>query len=178
MCFSVQVVHAELEAAKLEVSTLKGQLIMSHEATHSARAASDSLAQHMKTSADTELSKIVQQVDAAEAEVRRLQGLLADTEADARSNAAKPQLLLEKSQANAASAEQGVKRLEQQLAGSQAAAAQQQEELKKLHQTELNSQVQASCISLPTLLMRLPPLIPPPPQTPTCSQLLLPSCVP
>ena len=57
--------------------------------------------------------------------------------------------------ANVASAEQEVKRLEQQLAGSQAAAAQQLEELKKLHQRELKSQVQAACISLPTLLMRL-----------------------
>ncbi len=47
-----------------------------------------------------------------------------------------------KLQDHAKSAEQDVKRLEQQLAGSQAAAAEQQEELKKLHQTELQSEVQ------------------------------------
>ncbi len=72
--------------------------------------------------------------------------------------------------ASVASAEQEVKRLEQQLAGSQAAAAQQLEEIKKVHQRELKSQVQAACISLPTLLMRPPPptCLPPPPPQPAC----------
>jgi len=165
---SVQVVHADLEAAKLQISTLKAQLIMSHEAADSARAASDSLAQQMKKSADTELSRVVHQVDTAKAKVRHLQGLLANTQADAKSEAAKLRLVLEKSQANAASAQQDVKRLEQQLAGSQTAAAQQEEELKKLHKAELKSEVQALCVSLPTLLMRLPPNTPPPPSPPTC----------
>ena len=167
----MQVVRAELEAAKLQVSTLKAELVMSCEAADSARAASDSLAQRMRTSADTELLKVVQKVETAETELDHLRGMLANTEADAKSEAAKLQVLLEKSQANVVSAEQGVKRLEQQLAGSQTAAAQQQEELKKLHQTELKSQVQAACISMPTLLMRLPPPPPknlplPPPQPP------------
>ncbi len=157
----MQVVHAELEAAKLQMSTLKAQLIISHEAADSARAASDSLAQQMKKSADTELYRVVQQVDTAEAEVHHLQGLLANTQADAKSQVAKLQ-------ANAASAQQDVKRLEQQLAGSQTAAAQQEEELKKLHKAELKSEVQALCVSLPTLLMRLPPNTPPPPSPPTC----------
>ncbi|KAL0032968.1 hypothetical protein WJX77_008873 [Trebouxia sp. C0004] len=137
---NTKVVHADMEEAKLQISTLKAQLVMSHEAADSARAASDSLAQQMQKSADTELSKIAQQVDAAEAEARHLQGLLANTEADAGSEAAKLQLLLEKSQASAASIEQDVNRLEQQLARSQTAAAQQQEELKKLHTAELQSQ--------------------------------------
>ena len=117
--FSVQVVRADLEAAKLQISTLKAQLVMSHEAADSVRAASDSLAQQMKKSADTELSRVVHQVDTAKAKVRHLQGLLANTQADAKSEAAKLRLVLEKSQANAASAQQDVKRLEQQLAGSQ-----------------------------------------------------------
>ena len=143
----MQIVLAELEAAKLQVTTLKAQLITSHEAADSARAASDSLAQ-MKTSADTELSKAVQQVDAAKAEVQHLQCLLASTQADAQLEATNLQLLLEKSLANAASAEQEVSRLEQQLTGSQAAAAQQEEELKKVHQKELQAEVQASCSTL------------------------------
>jgi len=137
----VQGVHAELEAAKLQMSTFKAQLIISHEAADSARAASDSLAQQMKKSADTELYRVVQQVDTAEAEVHHLQGLLANTQADAKSQVAKLQ-------ANAASAQQDVKRLEQQLAGSQTAAAQQEEELKKLHKAELQAEVQALCITL------------------------------
>ncbi len=62
--------------------------------------------------------------------------------------------------AHVASAEQEVKRLEQQLAGSQAAVAQQLQELQQLHQRELKSQVQAACISLP--MMRLPPPPTPP----------------
>ena len=144
----MQVVRADLEAAKLQISTLKAQLIMSHEAADSARAASDSLAQQMKKSADTELSRVVHQVDIAKAKVRHLQGLLANTQADAKSEAAKLRLVLEKSQANAASAQQDVKRLEQQLAGSQTAAAQQEEELKKLHKAELQAEVQALCITL------------------------------
>ena len=115
----MQVVRADLEAAKLQISTLKAQLVMSHEAADSVRAASDSLAQQMKKSADTELSRVVHQVDIAKAKVRHLQGLLANTQADAKSEAAKLRLVLEKSQANAASAQQDVKRLEQQLAGSQ-----------------------------------------------------------
>ena len=139
----MQIVLAELEAAKLQVTTLKAQLITSHETADSARATSDSLAQQMKTSADTELSKAVQQVDAAEAEVQHLQCLLANTQADAQSEATNLQLLLEKSQADAASAQQEVSRLEQQLAGSQAAAAQLEEELKKVHQQELQAEVQA-----------------------------------
>ncbi len=147
VCFSVQIVLAELEAAKLQVTTLKAQLITSHEAADSARAASDSLAQ-MKTSLDTELSKAVQQLDAAKAEVQHLQCLLANTQADAQSKAANLQLLLENSQAKAASAEQEMNRLEQQLAGSQTAAAQQEEELKKVHQKELQAEVQAACITL------------------------------
>ncbi len=102
----------------------------------------------MKTSADTELSKVLQKVDAAEAEVQHLQCRLANTEADARSEAANLQLLLANSLAKAASAEQGVKRLEQQLAGSRTAAAQQEEELKKLHKAELQAEVQALCITL------------------------------
>ena len=163
MCHSVQVVCAELEAAKLQISTLNIQLIMSDEAVDSAKAASDSLAQQMKTSADTELSKAVQQVDAAKAEVQHLQCRLANTQAGAQTDAAKLLLLLDKSRANAASSEQDVKKLEQQLARSQTAAAQQQERLKKVHQTELKSQVQALCASLPTLRMRLPPPQPPPP---------------
>jgi len=170
----VQVVLADLEAAKLQVSTLKAQLITSHEAADSARAASDSLAQRMRTSADTELSKVVQKVDAAEAEVQHLQCRLANTQAGAQSEAAKLLLLLDKSRANAASSEQSVKRLEQQLAGSQTAAAQQQEGLKEVHQTELKSQVQASCVSLPTLLMRLPPPQPPSPPPPHLSLVIEP----
>ena len=161
--FPVQTVHAELEAAKLQVSTIKAELVISHKAADSARAASDSLAQRMRMSADTQLLNIVQKVDAAEAEAHRLHCMLANTEAHARSEAAKLQLSLEKSQANVASAQQDVHRLEQQLAGSQTAAEQQQEALKKLHQTELKSQVQAACINLPTLLVRLPP---PPPSQP------------
>ena len=165
----MQVVRADLEAAKLQISTLKAQLVMSHEAADSVRAASDSLAQQMKKSADTELSRVVHQVDIAKAKVRHLQGLLANTQADAKSEAAKLRLVLEKSQANAASAQQDVKRLEQQLAGSQTAAAQQEEELKKLHKAELKSEVQALCVSLPTLLLRLPPNPPPnPTPPPTC----------
>ena len=147
----MQVVCAELEAAKLQVSTLKAELVISHEAADSGRAASDSLAQHTKKSADSELSKAVQKVDAAEAEAHRLQGLLANTEADGKSEAAKLQVLLEKSQADVASAEQEVKRLEQQLAGTQAAAAQKEEELKKVHKAQLQSEVQVLCISLPLL---------------------------
>ena len=166
----MQVVLADLEAAKLHISTMKAQLITSHEAADSARAASDSLAQHMKKSGDTELSKVVQKVDAAEAEVHHLRGLLANSEADARSEAANLQLLLENSLANAASAEQGVKRLEQQLGGSQAAAAQQQEELKKLHKTELQAEVQALCITL-----LLPYCLPPMSYQPPPVQLFLPS---
>ena len=173
----MQVVRAELEAAKLQVSTLKAQLVVSHEAADSGRAASDSLAQQMKKSANAELSKVVRQVDAAKAEVHRLQSLLANTEADSNSEAANLQLLLEKSLAGAASAEQSVKRLEQQLAGSQTAAAQQQEELMKHHQTELKSQVQAVCVSLPTLLRCLAsPSFPPP--NPTCSIAPYPSAYP
>jgi len=164
VCFSVQVVHAELEAAKLQISTLKAQLIISHEAVDSARAASDSLAQQMKKSADTELSRVVQQVDTAEAEVHHLQDLLANTQADAKSQVAKLQ-------ANAASAQQDVKRLEQQLAGSQTAAAQQEEELKKLHKAELKSEVQALCISLLHKCAGLQP--PPPPRQPPPVHLLL-----
>jgi len=164
----VQIVRAELKAAKLKIASLKAQLIMSHEAADSARAASDSLAQQMRTSADTELSQVVQKVHAAEAEVQHLQCLLANTQADAKSEAAKLQLLLEESLASAATAQQDVKRLEQQLAGSQATAAQQQGELKKLHHSELKSQVQVLCVSLPTLLMRLPPT-PPPHQSRICS---------
>ena len=171
--FPVQTVHAELESAKLQVSTLKAELVISHKAADSARAASDSLAQQMRMSADTELLNIVQKVDAAEAEAHRLHCMLASTEAHARSEAAKLQLSLEKSQANVASAQQDVHRLEQQLAGSQTAAAQQQEELKKLHQTELKLQVQAACISLllptayspsaPASASPLPTCHPPPP---------------
>ena len=163
MCYSLQVVCAELEAAKLQISTLNTQLIMSDEAVDSAKAASDSLAQQMKTLADTELSKAVQQVDAAKAEVQHLQCRLANTQAGAQTDVAKLLLLLDKSRAKAASSEQGVKKLEQQLARSQTAAAQQQERLKKVHQTELKSQVQALCASLPTLRMRLPPPQRPPP---------------
>jgi len=77
--------------------------------------------------------------------------------------------------ANVASAEQEVKRLEQQLAGSQAAAAQQLEEIKKVHQRELKSQVQAACISLPTLLMPPPPPNLPAPPPPTSSPQTSPS---
>ena len=171
--FSVQVGRAELEAAKLQVSTLKAELAMSHEAADSARAASDSLAQQMRTSADTELLKLVQKVNAAEAEAHCLQCLLANTEADGKSEIAKLQLLLEKSQANVASAEQDVNRLEQQLAGSHTAAAQQQEELKKLHKAELKSEVQAACISVPVPYCACLP----PHQTPLVP-LLLPSCTP
>ncbi len=169
----MQVVRAELEAAKLQVSTLKAELDMSHDAADSARAASDSLAQQMRTSADTELLKVVQKVDAAEAEAHRLQCLLANTEADGKSEVAKMQLFLEESQANVASAEQVVKRLEQQLAGSQTAAAQQQEELKKLHKAELKSEVQALCISVPLLYCACLP-----PHQPPLVHLLLPSCTP
>jgi len=175
----VQVVRAELEAAKLQVSTLKAQLVMSHEAADSARAASDSLTQQMRTSADTELLKVVQKVVTAEAEAHRLQCLLANTEADRKTEAGKVQVLLEKSQANVASAEQEVKRLGQQLAGSQAAAAPQQEELMKLHQTELKklnmakSEVHAACINLLLPYCACLPLHHPPPV-----HLLLPSCTP
>ncbi len=98
VCFSVQVVYAKLEAAKLKISTMKAQLITSHEAADSARAAADSLAEQMRTSANTDLSKVTE--------------------------AAKLLLLLENSQANVVSTEQQVKRFEQQLAGSQTAAAQ------------------------------------------------------
>ena len=174
----MQVIRAELEAAKLQVSTLRAQLVVSHEAADSGRAAYDSLAQQMKKSANAELSKVVRQVDAAKAEVHRLQSLLANTEADSNSEAANLQLLLEKSMAGAASAEQSVKRLEQQLAGSQTAAAQQQEELMKHHQTELKSQVQAVCVSLPTLLHRLASPSSPPPPKPHMSNCSLPFCVP
>ena len=156
----MQGVHAELEAAKLQMSTFKAQLIISHEAVDSARAASDSLAQQMKKSADTDLYRVVQQVDTAEAEVHHLQDLLANTQADAKSQVAKLQ-------ANAASAQQDVMRLEQQLAGSQTAAAQQEEELKKLHKAELKSEVHTLCISLLHKCAWLHP--PPPPPTPTCS---------
>ena len=179
----MQVVHAELEAAKLKITSLKAQLITSHEAADSARVASDSLAQQMRTSADTELYKVVQKVDIAEAEVQHLQCRLANTEADAQSETAKLQLLLEETLASATTAQQDVKRLERQLAGSQNAAAQQQESLKQLHHSELKSQVQALCVSLPILLMRLPPPPPPPlPQKPlpnphrfNCN---LPFCIP
>ncbi|DBB14721.1 TPA: hypothetical protein ACH3X3_004340 [Trebouxia sp. C0006] len=81
---SNEIVHVELEAAKLQISTLKAQSDTSREEVDSGRAA-------------------------------KLQGLL------------------EKSQANVASAEQKVKRLEQQLAGSPADAALHQTELKKLN---------------------------------------------
>ncbi len=164
----MQVARAELEAAKRQVSTLKAALVMSHKAADSARAASDSLAQQMRTSADTELSKVVQKIDAAEAEVQLLRCRLANTQAGAQSEAAKFLLLLDKSRANAASSEQGVKRLEQQLAGSQAAAAPQQEELRKLHQTEIKklnmakSEVQAACINLPLPCCACLPLHHPP----------------
>ncbi len=165
----MQVVRAELEAAKLQVSTLKAELAMSHEAADSARAASDSVAQQLRTSADTELLKLIQKVAAAKAEAHRLQCLLANTEADGKSEIAKLQLLSEKFQASVASAEQDVNRLEQQLAGSHTAAAQQQEELKKLHKAE----VQALCISVPVPYCACLP----PHQTPLVP-LLLPSCTP
>ncbi len=111
----------ELEAAKLQVSTLKAQLIASHEAADSARAASDSLTQQMKTSAETELSKVLQKVNAAEAEVQHLQCRLANTQAGAQSEAAKLLLVLDKSRAK------------------------QEEEFKKVHQKELQAEVQRPC---------------------------------
>ena len=122
MCFSVQIVHVELEAAELQISTLKAQSDTSREEVDSGRAA-------------------------------------------------KLQVLLEKSQANVASAEQKVKRLEQQLAGSPADAALHQTELKKLNKAR--SEVQAACINLLLPYCACLPLHHPPPV-----HLLLPSCTP
>ncbi|DBB01743.1 TPA: hypothetical protein ACH3X1_000366 [Trebouxia sp. C0004] len=136
---NTKVVLAELEVAKLQISPPKAQLFMSHEAADSARTDSDSLAQQVKKSADTELLKVVRMVDTGETELGHLPGLLANTQAHAKSEAANLQLL-EKSQFNAASAQQDVNRHEQQLTGSQTAAAQQQEELKKLPKAELKSE--------------------------------------
>ena len=118
----MQTVHAELEAAELQISTVNAQLDTSREEVDSGRAA-------------------------------------------------KLQVLLEKSQANVASAEQKVKRLEQQLAGSPAAAALHHTELKKLNKAK--SEVQAACINLLLPCCACLPLHHPPPV-----HLLLPSCTP
>jgi len=118
----VQIVHVELEAAELQISTLKAQSDTSREEVDSGRAA-------------------------------------------------KLQVLLEKSQANVASAEQKVKRLEQQLAGSPADAALHQTELKKLNKAR--SEVQAACINLLLPYCACLPVHHPPP-----AHLLLPPCTP